>query len=289
MYITLIYQLRCNQIITLCKNKLKLSMYQSQCLSTTNCTNMIHQNYHEVIKDKKQFKSKEAYRLYLLKLDSEYQELLHQAFNKSCFNSLPLDLRETGYHDHLIKYFNTILEPKIENVNSISMEDPHSNNSNQNKVNIVDPFNPEYFVEGVKIYKSLYGDPWIHRNFKIDENDMNWPYHFRGFPLGRYVRIYRELRESKIYNERQLVNTGIQDELDKLHYIPSLKMTTFVLTITNILVYKELYGNYSVHNQFYIPNSKFYPIDDNKYIHNPFPKYSWVSFYTISCIISIII
>ena len=126
------------------------------------------------------------------------------------------------------------------------------------------------FANAVNIYVKLYGDPWISNDFVVQNNDLSWPPLYHNYQLGEAVIQYRFFIKYKVFQNKYR-NSAEIELLNKLQFIPNESQQWNLLLHKNMSIFRNLYPNLVVSNQYIIPETNQIHFESS-IIENPFPK-----------------
>jgi hypothetical protein len=131
------------------------------------------------------------------------------------------------------------------------------------------------FVDGVEVYKNVYGDPWVGNNFKFPKNDRRIPPKLRDMPIGSMIQRFRYIMKKT--SVRNAINESIQGKrLYELGFILSSLEQKSLVVLNSFIIFKEIYGHLKIHRDFIIPETE--TIDINGQVEpNPWPRAAWGS------------
>lgn len=125
-------------------------------------------------------------------------------------------------------------------------------NSDDGSDFVLDDF--DYLLDGIYIFKKVYGDFDISAKFEVPAEDP-WPPHLHGLRLGK--------RLEKLFSSQQFFQQYPDkvEEIRKLGLEPNLKslIDDWEAIIRAMKTYKSLYGDVRVNSKFIVPNTDNWP------------------------------
>lgn len=131
----------------------------------------------------------------------------------------------------------------------------------------------QLFVDGVELYKNVYGDPWVGNKFVFPANDNRIPQEYKNLPLGSLTKRFRRtMVQPKL---RKIISASTEGKrlFDLGFLVSSIKQKSLVC-LKSFMVFKELYGHVKVPRTFNVPISE--TIEIGGFVKpNPWPRAAW--------------
>ena len=128
------------------------------------------------------------------------------------------------------------------------------------------------FVTAVKQYKHIYGDPYIHKAYIINDLDQ-WNSDLVGYDLGKQSQSFRILWKNERFRSL-LRRTGADTELLNLGFKTSYIEQQQAVVLQSLIIYQQLFSTLHLPRSYRIPNETTITIKNITQL-NPFPKASY--------------